>query len=400
MPALLLVLLLGAPLVGGVPGVRAADEIRVEKIPSPAPEESLTPFLAAAEDMLYLSWLQKTPGGHELVVSSTDGKTFARPSTIHASDRFFANWADFGSVLPFGKGKLAAHWLEKAASGTYEYDVVVSVSADGGKTWSLGEKPHRDGTLSEHGFVSLVKDGASGFALVWLDGRKFQKGSDDNEMSLLFTTHDGERFGDEVVLDGRVCECCQTAMVRTTDGYVVWYRDRSPADIRDIAYVRSAGGKWSEPRRLHADDWELHGCPVNGPQAASDGDHLAVAWLTGSKDDPRVQLLFSDDGGASFGEPFRVDDGGALGRVDVALVGGDAIVTWLAKAERAGEVRVRRLSPSGAVSEVVTIARTGAGRASGFPRLAALGPTVYVAWTESESRQGPSRVKLARLVLE
>ena len=380
-------------------GFEAEASDRVERLSTPAGEESLTPFLAGSASGIHLSWLEKTAEGHALRYARWDGARFTEPATIRASDRFFANWADFSSVLPFGEGRLAAHWLEKAASGTYEYDVFVSISEDGGKIWSSGTKPHRDGTLSEHGFVSLVPEG-KGFGVAWLDGRNFEKEAADNEMALMQTTFDGAAFAEETMLDPRVCECCQTAMAPIESGFLVAYRDRSPEEIRDISYVRFTSGRWSEPRTLSDDGWHLTGCPVNGPQVAADGNRLALAWFTASKDDPRVSVVFSEDGGETFGAPIRVDAGQALGRVDIELLGDGAVVTWLARATRGGEVLARRLSYKGDTSEVVTVARTGADRASGFPRIASFQGTIYVAWTEAESRQGPSRIQLARLVLE
>jgi hypothetical protein len=377
----------------------ASDRLRVEPLPSPAAEESLTPFLSASTRGLHLSWLEKTAKGHRLRYARWDGSRWTEPSTIRSSDRFFANWADFPSVLPFGEGRFAAHWLEKSASGTYEYDVFIAISDDGGKTWGPGEKPHRDGTLSEHGFVSLAREG-DGFRAVWLDGRNFRNDAADDEMALMSTGFDGTSFVEETSLDSRVCECCQTAMAPIEGGFFVAYRDRSPEEIRDISGVRFAAGRWSEPRTLVNDGWHLTGCPVNGPQVAADGNRLALAWFSASKDDPRVQVVFSDDGGETFGEPLRVDSGQALGRVDVELLGSDALVSWLARANRGGEIRARLISASGGGSESITVARTGADRASGFPRTAGYQGAIYVAWTENASRQGPSRVQLARLVLE
>ena len=240
-----------------------------------------------------------------------NGTAFDQAQLIHASDHFFANWADFASVLALGNGRLAAHWLEKAANGTYEYDVWMAVSDDDGRSWSEPERPHRDGTLSEHGFVSMVALGESSFAAVWLDGREFKKGASDNEMTLRFTTY-ADGFGEEILLDGRVCECCQTGMARTDDGLFVAYRDRSGKEIRDIGYVRYVDGRWTEPAILNEDGWTIPGCPVNGPQVAAEGNRVAVAWFTGSGDTPRAYVTFSDDSGASFGEPVRVDDGNAV----------------------------------------------------------------------------------------
>jgi hypothetical protein len=379
--------------------LEAAASDPLERLSTPAGEESLTPFLASSSSGLHLSWLEKTAEGHRLRYARWDGARFTEPATVRASDKFFANWADFSSVLPFGEGRLAAHWLEKAASGTYEYDVFVSISEDGGKTWRPGAKPHRDGTLSEHGFVSLAREG-EGFRVVWLDGRNFQKDATDSEMALMQTRFDGTSFAEETPLDSRVCDCCQTAMAPIEGGFFVAFRDRSPEEIRDISYVRFVSGRWSEPKTLSDDGWHLTGCPVNGPQVAADGNRLALAWFTASKDEPRVQVVFSEDGGETFGAPIRADAGQALGRVDVELLGDGAVVTWLARATLGGEVLARRISPTGSSSEVVTVARTGADRAGGFPRIASFQGTIYVAWTEAESRQGPSRIQLARLVLE
>jgi hypothetical protein len=393
-------LLVGLALIASV--LEAAGSSRMERLPTPAADGSLTPFLAASETGLHLSWLEKTAEGHELRYARSDGERFAEPATIRASDRFFANWADFPSVVPFGDGRLAAHWLEKSASGTYEYDVLISISDDGGRTWSPGVKPHRDGTLSEHGFVSMVPEG-KGFRVVWLDGRNFEKEASDNEMALMQTSFDGAAFEPETALDGRVCECCQTAMAAVDGGFLVAYRDRSPQEIRDIATVRyasSPSGGWSEPRTFVEDGWHLTGCPVNGPQLASSGKQVALAWFTASKDAPRVQVIFSVDGGETFGSPIRLDTRPPLGRVDVELVGDGAIVTWLGRAERGGEVLARRVSRNGELGEIVTVASTGTDRTSGFPRIAVFQGKVYAAWTESASRQGPTRVQLGRLDLE
>jgi hypothetical protein len=382
-------------LVAFAPLATASDRLEVEMVSSPAAEESLTPFLAASSDRLYLSWLERREGGHRFLVASFDGTGFAAPVEIRDSDRFFANWADFGSVLPFGDGRLAAHWLEKAGSGSYDYDVWVSISDDSGKSFGAPRKLHRDDKLGEHGFVSLAARG-DGFDAVWLDGRNFEKDAADNEMALFFTTYDGSSWTEETLLDSRVCECCQTAMAATGNSVFIAYRDRSPEEIRDISVLRSEEGKWTEPRTIHPDSWHLAGCPVNGPQASASGNRLALAWFSASNEDPRVQLVLSENGGESFGSPVRVDEGGAIGRVDVELAGDDPVVVWL---DKGGAVRARRVASSGELSESIVVAQTGSDRASGFPRIAVFRGDVYVAWTESYKRPGPSRVHLARLVL-
>ena len=76
---------------------------------------------------------------------------------------------------------------------------------------------------------------------------------------------------------------------------------------------------WSGPSIVHADGWRIEGCPVNGPSVAARGAVAVVAWYTAAREEARVWLARSEDGGVTFGDPVRIDEGHPLGRVDVAL---------------------------------------------------------------------------------
>jgi len=382
-------------------GSGTANGVRIEPLSTPAAEASLTGNLSALGDVVYLSWLEQRADGHALMVASLDGDAFGPPETIRTSAAFFANWADFASTLPLPSGRLVAQWLETSAASPYAYDVWIATSTDRGRTWEPAARPHRDGTPREHGFVSMVSDGDDGFTAVWLDGRAFRDGAPDNEMRLMSTTFEGGRFHAEQPLDTRVCECCQTGMARTSDGLVAVYRDRSPDEVRDIGLVRFVDGAWTAPRILNRDGWTINGCPVNGPQVAAADERVAVAWFTAAGADAKVQLVTSTDGSERFGQPMRIDSGRPVGRVDVEMLGEDIVVSWLERGddERA-EVRLQRISAAGTVVASATVARTGAARASGFPRLAVRGSDVFVTWTDTYAGDRPSRVRVAKATFE
>lgn len=121
---------------------------------------------------------------------------------------------------------------------------------------------------------------------------------------------------------------------------------------------------------------------MNGPQLSAVGSRVVVAWFTAAAGDPRVQVAFSDDGGAGFGEPIRVDGGRPLGRVDVELLpDGSAAVGWVETAQGGAAVLLRRVWPDGAADVATRISETTADRASGFPRMARTGGEILVAWT-------------------
>ena len=375
--------------------VRASD--------SPAGGDSREPELNATQDgRIILSWVEKIGDKrYALRTSTRDGNGWSEARTVAQGENWFVNWADFPSVIALQDGSLAAHWLVKSGSGTYAYDVNIARSDDGGTTWSKPIVPHRDNTQTEHGFVSLIPLPDGRLGAIWLDGRNMKNMKHEGDehapssqsMTLRYAAidRDGE-LSEEAELDERVCECCQTAAAVTSEGPIAVYRDRSTEEVRDISFVRHKG-KWDSPRAVHADNWKINGCPVNGPAVAAQARRVVVAWFTEASDAPHVKLAFSDDAGATFGSAMQVDDGQAIGRVDVLLLpDGSALVCWMSGTAEGGAVKVRRVRSDGIVGPPAVIAKTDISRSSGFPRMARLGDEVHFAWTEFGK---PSRVRTA-----
>ena len=374
---------------------RADDPLlQLREIATPALPGAGQQNLAVGPDgRVYFSWVDRLPdSSHALRFAVLGGgATWSQPRTIAAGRDWFVNWADFPSVAALGERDLAAHWLQKSGRGTYSYDVRLSRTADGGATWSAPVTPHRDATATEHGFAALWAMPGGTLAAVWVDGRKHALADTTHrEMVLRATTLSAaSELGAEVELDDRICDCCQTAAAQTADGPVVVYRDRSPGEIRDIGIVRLVNGTWTAPRLVAEDGWQINACPVNGPAVAAEGRRVVVAWFTGAANTRRVELAFSDDAGASFAAPAVVDDGRPVGRVAVVLLeGGAALVSWLEDTATGAEVRVRRVATSGERGAAMTVARTAAGRPSGFPRMVRAGDRVVFAWRDPEGNGG------------
>ena len=385
-------------LVCGCTARRDTDQsLIIKRTDSPAGVDSREPDLnATADGRIVMSWVEKTgEKRYALRFSIRDANGWSQSRTVSEGENWFINWADFPSVIALSDGSLAAHWLVKSGTGTYAYDVNIARSSDGGQTWSKPIVPHTDKTQTEHGFVSLVPLADGRVGAVWLDGRYMKDMKHDDEaapapanMTLRYAAIDVEgKLSEEAELDDRVCECCQTAAVVTNAGVpvvIVAYRDRSNDEVRDI-YVNTTVPDWwwSKPRPVAADNWKINGCPVNGPAIAADRSRVAIAWYTQAGDQSRVKLAFSDDAGATFGPPAIVDDGQAVGRVDVLLLpDGSALVCWLSGTVEAGAIKVRRITKDGAAGPVSVVAQTDISRSSGFPRMARLGNEVHFAWTE------------------
>jgi hypothetical protein len=370
--------------------VAALDRLpAAAEVTSPAPAGSMAPQLVNdAAGNVILSWLEPSPGNRHRFSFAVRAKgrwTAAR--TIAEEDRVFANWADVPAIAVLSDGTWAAHWL--SATGRGSYDVKVSTSRDRGHSWSAPIVPHRDGTLTEHGFASLGTWPGGSLGMVWLDGRDYAghgppgMHTTKGQMALRGATFRDGKLADEWLVDPRVCDCCPTALARTNRGVVVAYRDRSEQEVRDISIVRYESGRWLAPARVHADDWAIGGCPVNGPALASHGDRVAIAWFSAAADVARVNVALSQDAGATFGAPVRVDDGLPEGRVDLLMdEDGSVLVTWIERAAGGWELRMRRVDARGDKSDAVTVTRVSANRSSGYPRIAAARNELVFAWTD------------------
>jgi hypothetical protein len=360
-------------------------------VDAPAGPGSQAPNLAVGLDgRAYLSWVEPKDAGHALRYSTWQNGRWTTPRIVAEGDDWFVNWADFPSMAALGDGTLAAHWLARSGESPYAYDVYIALSRDGGDTWSEPLRPHRDATKTEHGFVSLVPVADGYFDVIWLDGRKTAD-TPPGPMTLRYAAlyPDGE-LQTETEIDPSVCDCCSTDAVRTSDGVLLTtYRDRTSSEIRDISLSFLDDSRWSPPRTVHADNWEIPGCPVNGPALTESRDLVAVAWFTAAADRSRVQVAFSSDAGQSFGNPLRIDDGDPLGRVDVVMLDdASALVSWLERDGDHARIALRRATPS-EISPSTFVATTSQARRSGFPRMVAVGDEIILAWTEDDE---PSRI--------
>jgi hypothetical protein len=374
----------------------------VESIQSPAGANSSVPQMTTAGDRVVLSWVERDGSKSTLKYAERTASGWSAPMVVVASDTLMVNSADVPSVRAMPKG-FAAHWMVENGSNPEAYDLRLAWSADG-KSWTAPVAPNRDKTMSQHGFATLFATADGGTGVIWLDGRATH--GDEGDMQLRSATFDPAHtsLGDSLV-DSRVCECCSTSVALAADGPVAAYRRRSAAEIRDIYVTRlgtlgapgtSGTTKWSMPIRVHADNFKIEGCPINGPSIAAHGKDVAVAWFTAPKEVDRSYVAFSHDGGRTFGKATRVEDDGTLGRMQVALAAdGAAIVGWVEFANEKSTFKIRRVEASGARGPSTSVAAMSGTR---FPRMAVAKNEVVLAWTESE--KDSSRVKTARVVLK
>ena len=355
------------------------------RIVSPAGNQSSLPHLVSNGNKTLLSWVEKE--GDSLIkfkYSEWNANKWQESQNILQGTDWFVNWADYPMIAE-NKGNLWSHVLKKSTAGTYSYDVKQNVRPKGKKTWNTNLTLHTDDTPTEHGFVTVIPYKES-FFVTWLDGRNTEENKAGERGAMTIRAAEIAANGtvsSEKELDASTCDCCQTTAAITDNGPVVIYRDRSADEIRDISIVRKVEGEWTQPKSIHVDDWKIKGCPVNGPKAAALENQLVVAWFTGAQEKPRVQLIFSSDGGENFDAPIHIAGDEVLGRVDVLLVDKDmALVSWMEMFDKKAQLKVARVSRKGVMSKHHVIATLDASRKTGFPQMELVDNKVLFAWTE------------------
>jgi hypothetical protein len=381
-----------------------ATPLTVHEWPLPASTGSAQPDLAAAPDgRLLLAWISRVEGRRnalQFVAMADDGHWQSAARTIVVGNTLMANWANTPHIAQTADGALWVQFMQQRGTG-HAGDVALSRSTDGGFNWANPIAVNDDGVEAEHGFAALWPASRDTIGVAWLDGRDnvggeghgagdAMKGAHampgEGRTALRAATFDMnlQRSG-EAVVDAKTCDCCQTAIAATSRGPLLVYRDRTDAEIRDIAAVRYDGKAWGKPVAVHADGWKMEGCPVNGPAVAANGDDVVVAWYTEAGGKPSVRVARSTDAGDHFADPVAIDEGDAVeGRVALALDARQAWILWIREDAAGQSLWLSRRTPDLAREyQRLEVAKLqGRGRATGFPKIALRNGDAYVAWTD------------------
>ncbi len=373
---------------------KGADEKtqQVNFFTSPSKSQSGEPFLFTDKDgTVYLSWIEKAEDKTIFKFSSLKDNQWSEPTIIASGNTWFVNWADYPMIATNGK-QFIAHFLDRNGESTYAYDVKLTSSGDNGKSWVDPIALNDDKKQAEHGFVTILPYGDK-FFVTWLDGRNTamegmegMKGHEGHHGNMSLRAAILDNKGNKInewELDSKTCDCCQTSAAITANGPVVVYRDRSDEEIRDMSIVRLIGDQWTGPKSIHDDNWKIAGCPVNGPRVVADGNNLAAAWFSAATDTSQVNVNFSTDGGATFGKPIRVDEGSAIGRVDIEMIDDKtAVVSWM----EGTMIKAAKVHTDGTREPSMTIASSSDSRSSGFPQMTKSGNRLIFAWTDANEK--------------
>jgi hypothetical protein len=375
----------------------AADGWR--ELAAPAPVGSITPRIATREDgSAILSWLEpKDDGTAAFRLSFWRDGAWSQPATIAEGHLFSRDRAAAPGVIALSRRNLIAYWSQKPASKEPPRNAIelyMATSTDGGEHWSTPTLVNRAAAQpgEDNGYASAAALSEAQAALIWLDGRNWEK---DKRVQLMSrTVHVDGSMSEVSLLDPDMCTCCSTVLVRTASGLLAAYRGHTPENIRDISLIQNTAGAWAQPRIIHPDHWHIQACPVNGPHLDTDGKRTALIWFSAPQEQPSVKLAFSEDGGATFASPLRIDTGNALGRAQVALLPGQsAVAFWLQNESGTARLLARHILNNSLLDDPFELSRGGN---IGYPHAARSTDGILLTWPEKD-QNAISRVRVGLL---
>lgn len=349
-----------------------------------------TPVVAVAPDgRRAMAWIEAPDGGSDgrLAVSINDREPVLLTDSL-------------GPISPHGEAPPKLTW---DSSGNLHALYVVSrlvegrrfpasalrltTSPDGGSTWSSPVSitdSNGNGEFGSHNFHALHAATDGSLYAAWLDGRTGLSGSYVSR-----STDGGRSWSPDLrITEDESCPCCRTAIASAPDGtvYIAW-RTVMPGNIRDIVVARStnAGASWSQPVRVHADDWEFDACPHAGPSLQVDEQgRLHAAWWTGKEGIAGVWYAQSNDNGTTFTSPLPlgVSEFSRPAHVQLALAdGGRVVAIWDDGTLRTPRVTMR-VSHNGGESFGSATMLSEEGLAATFPVVGVFGDSVSVLWAQ------------------
>ena len=363
-----------------LPLLAVSQTLKVEPAPNPTgPGSSQVNWSLTQDGNPLLSWVESD----ELRYSVRKGSQWSAPRTIAAHRHFFHHPAELPEVITMPGGSFLAHWIEAPKTESEAEFIYVSASRDGIK-WTTPVMAHHDHSDVEHGLASMAANSDKDASIFWLQSLA----GPDKPTSLMRTvvSADGNEVKEET-LAADVCECCPTAVARTTRGLLVAYRGHTKDDIRDIAVTRLESGRWTSPKIVYPDKWQVDACPVNAASVAAKGEKVAISWYTASGDKPRVELSLSMDSGATFSKATVISTGPSYGYTSIAIDdAGGAYVSWLERGGDGAKVVARHVSADGTAGPVTQVA-AGTRKNLGYPRIVRAGNETWIAWNTDSKAQ-------------
>ena len=277
-------------------------------------------------------WLARVENQRLLVSHSNDGGVSFSSAVVvtPVPEEISTDGENRPKIAVARDGTVLLSWtqvLPQRHSGNIRF----SRSTDSGKTFSSPITLNDDGRITGHRFDALTIDGSGRVVVAWLDARDRDAARERGEkfsgtsIYIAQSSNNGASFSANQRFQQHTCECCRIAITWTNEGPVALWRNIFGANTRDFAIANiDQGGV----RRITDDDWQIDACPHNGGGIAANGQGLLhLTWFTnGSK---RQGLFYKYIDGDRESQPLAIGNpANQASHATVAAMGDTVVLTW------------------------------------------------------------------------
>jgi len=374
-----------------------------------------TPWMSSRGNWVALTWgATRAEGGADVfvVVSSDGGVTFRTPVRVNLVEGDARVGGELPARVAITEPRSGAETEVVVAWGARSEatEIKVARSRDGGRRFEPATAVQAPGAKGDRGWHALALDSQGRAHVLWLDHRGLatrpstehdhrKGGPDMAQFSGLYYARLGtanavsstQAGSAERELTKGVCYCCKTALAAGANGtlYAAW-RHVYPGNIRDIAFMasRDDGQTFSAPGRVSHDEWQIAGCPDDGPAMTVGADGIVhIVWPTviGGAEPQGALFYASTRDGQTFTPRQRVPTLGSPkpGHPQIALAAdGRLVFAWdeiVGGVRRAATIHARTSTTGTLTFDRPQMLSTDL--PSAYPILAPTNDGMLVAWT-------------------
>ncbi len=172
-------------------------------------------------------------------------------------------------------------------------DLLAMQSLDGGKTWSQPALVNDAADAAREGLHAMAAGPQGRICCTWLDLRNRK-----TEIMASVSADGGKTWSKNVLVykspDGSVCECCHPSIAFDGRGAIHVQWRNALAGSRDMYMATSSdGGKsFGKASKLGSGSWPLKACPMDGGGIACSGENFVTIW----RRDKSIYLFATGDG--------------------------------------------------------------------------------------------------------
>jgi hypothetical protein len=344
-------------------------------------------------------------------VSEDGGATFREPLRVNDTPGDVSSNAEQPPRVAADGATITVMWPSRRQGPSA---IRMARSTDGGRTFTAAANLHAGELTGMRGWQALAPGRGGAVQAVWLDGRHAapSTGQHHHHATRSASTRpasaprqdvyaatllpDGTRVESHVARD--VCFCCKAAIGVGPGGRIsIAWRHIFPDSMRDIAMATSTdGGRTFGPSaRISEDNWQLSGCPDDGPAMAVDArDVVHLAWPTFLREAEQKAVFYTRTvDGRSFSPRVRLSSGDRedAGHPQIAVDGAGVIgAVWDEQHGDDRKVVLRRSSGSESFGAPEILNTAGSAL---NPFVAGLRDGFVVAWPESSDGHSSIRVR-------